>query len=235
MLKIAVADDEEECLKKIEEYLRRIENCDFDCFLTKDASSLLEKYKEGKFFDIIFLDIEMDDVNGIETAKFINEMYGKTIIIFTTGYQQYVKEAFYVNAFQYMFKPIAFDDFKYELFRAVHALQLRNQKYVINYNYEKIALECSDILYIETRERHLVAKTRENEYVYNGTISEEERKLSKCGFSRAEQGCIINLCHIKKISRTAVEMDNGEIKYISKRLYKPLLADYNLYLSGCMV
>lgn len=232
MIQIAIVDDEKECLEKLNSYLKNISEYNINTFLTDSADDLIEKYKEGTSFDIIFLDIEMNSVTGIEAAKFISENYGNTIIIFTTAHNQYVKEAFYVNAFQYMFKPIEFRDFKFELERAIDALKRRKHTYKITYNYEKTVLECSDIIYIEIKDRHLSAKTVDNEYIYNGSIREAEKELSKYGFSRIEQGVLVNLNHVRRLDNTKVIMDNGEEKYISRRLYKTFLSEFNLFISG---
>lgn len=232
MIQIAIVDDEKECLERISSYLKNIFGYHISAFLADSAEHLIEKYKEGTVFDIVFLDIEMNSVTGIEAAKFISQNYGNTIIIFTTAHNQYVKEAFYVNAFQYMFKPIEFRDFKFELERAIGALKRRNHAYEITCNYEKTVLECSDIIYIETRGRHLSAKTADNEYIYNGTVREAEKELSKYGFSRIEQGLLVNLSHVSRLDNTKVLLDNGEEKYISRRLYKIFLSEFNLFISG---
>ncbi len=232
MIRIAVVDDEKECLEKISGYLKNMDGYHIESFLTSDAERLLEKYKEGIYFDIVFLDIEMGSMSGIEAAKRISANYGNTLIIFTTAYKQYVKEAFYVNAFQYMFKPIEFRDFRYEMDRAIRTITLRNQMFEINYSHEKVLLKCSDILYIETRNRHLAVKTIDREYEYNGALKDAERQLSKYGFSKAEQGILVNLCHVRRIDTTQIEFDNGDIRYISRRFYKSFLSDLNLYLSG---
>lgn len=235
MIRIAVVDDEKECVFLLRDYLQLINRSDLEYYLFNDMHSLIYEYDKGNVFDILFLDIEMDSLNGINGARKIMEYTNKSLIIFTTSFQQYVKEAFYLNAFQYMFKPIEFDEFSYELNRAIDTIKMRNTQYVINYNYEKTSLECSDILYIEIKHRHLVAKTQNKEYIFNGTIKEEERKLMGYGFAKTEQSCIVNLSHVKKFNQTTVEMDNGDIKYLSKRLYKSFMSAYNMYLSGCMI
>lgn len=235
MIRIAIVDDEKECVFKIESYLQLMNRYDLEYRLFNDMNSLVIEYEKGNVYDILFLDIEMDLLNGVKGAQKIMEYSNKSLIIFTTGYQQYVKDAFYLNAFQYMFKPIEFEDFAYELNRAIDTIKMRNTQYVINYNYEKISLECSDILYIEIRQRHLIAKTQNKEYIFNGTIKEEERKLMGYGFAKTEQSCIVNLSHVKKFNQSTVEMDNGDIKYLSKRLYKSFISAYNVHLSGCMV
>ncbi len=200
-------------------------------FLTTSAEELLKKSKEEACFDIVFLDIEMGSMTGIEAAKQLCENGGNPLIIFTTAHNQYVKEAFYVNAFQYMFKPVEFEDFRYEFERAARAVQRRNRTFEVNHGREKILLKCYDILYIETRDRHLVVKTADREYLYNGALKEAERQLSGYGFSKAEQGILVNLCHVRKLEPTKVELDDGEIKFVSRRMYKSFLADLNVYVS----
>lgn len=231
MIRIAAVDDEKECLERLHSHLKNLPAYNRDVFLTDGADLLIEKYKAGTVFDIVFLDIEMDSVTGIEAAKFISENYGNTIIIFTTSHNQYVKEAFYVNAFQYMFKPIEFKDFKFELERAVNVIRRRKHLYQITCNYEKTILECSDILYIVTRGRQLLAKTGDREYTYSCSIKDAEKELSQYGFSRIEQGALVNLNHVRSLDNTKVILDNGEEKYISRRLYKTFLSEFNLFVS----
>ena len=231
MIRIAVVDDEKECLERMGGYLDRMSGYQIERFLTTSAEELLERSKEEAGFDIVFLDIEMGSMTGIEAAKRISEDGRGPLIIFTTAHNQYVKEAFYVNAFQYMFKPVKFEDFRYEFERAARAVQRRNRTFEINHGHEKVLLKCSDIFYIETRDRHLVVKTADREHLYNGALKEAERQLSGYGFSKAEQGILVNLCHVRKLEPTRVELDNGETKFVSRRMYKSFLADLNVYVS----
>lgn len=232
MIEIAVVDDEKECLEKISSYLKNISGYPINVFLADSAEQLIEKYNEDVVFDIVFLDIEMDSMSGIEAAKYISEHYGNTIILFTTSHSQYVKEAFYVNAFQYMFKPIEFRDFKFELERAIDDLKSRKHAYELTCNYEKVVLSCSDIIYIETRGRQLFAKTMNHEYSYRGTLRDAYRELFQYGFAYIEQGIIVNMKHVRRLVDTKVIMDNGEEKYISRRMYKSFLSEFNLFVAG---
>lgn len=232
MIEIAVVDDEKECLERMDSYLKKISGHHLNIFLVDDAEHLIEKYKGGTIFDIVFLDIEMESMNGIETAKYISNHYGNTIILFTTSHSQYVKEAFYINAFQYMFKPIEFADFKFELERAIAVLKKRKHTYEFMCNYEKIVLPCSDIIYIETRGRQLLIKTMNHEYSCSGTIKEAHGELSQYGFAYIEQGILVNMKHISRLANAKVIMDNGEEKYISRRRYKIFLSEFNLFSSG---
>ncbi len=212
-------------------YLDRLSEYKLERFLTTSAEELLEKSRAGVCFDLVFLDIEMGSMTGIEAAKQISGGGSGPLIIFTTAHSQYVKEAFYVNAFQYMFKPIEFEDFRYEFERAANAVQRRNRSFEVGRGHEKVLLKCSDIFYIETRDRHLVVKTADREHLYNGALREAERQLSGYGFSKAEQGILVNLGHVRKLEPTRVELDNGETKFVSRRMYKSFLSDLNIYLS----
>ena len=231
MIRVAVVDDEKECLERIGGYLDRLSEYQTERFLTTSAEELLEKHGAGVKSDLVFLDIEMGSMTGIDAAKQISEGGSGPLIIFTTAHSQYVKEAFYVNAFQYMFKPIEFEDFRYEFERAANAVQRRNRTFEVSHGHEKVLLKCSDIFCIETRDRHLVVKTADREYLYNGALKEAERQLSGYGFSKAEQGILVNLGHVRKLEPTQVELDNGERKFVSRRMYKAFLADLNVYLS----
>ena len=232
MIRIAVVDDEKECIEKIKRYFDGMSEYKAETFYADSAELLLKKYDDGERYDIIFLDIEMNGISGIDAAKRICAAGGSPLIIFTTAHKKYVNEAFYVNAFQYMFKPIEYSDLRYELDRAVKTIALRHSTFEINFGHEKVILKSSDIIYIETRGRHLSVKTADNEYLYNDTVKEVEKKLSKLGFSKIEQGIIVNLCHVRRVTPTAVELDNGETKYISRRAYKSFLSELNRYLSG---
>ena len=181
MIRIAVVDDEKECLERMDAYLDRLSEYKLERFLTTSAEELLEKSRAGVCFDLVFLDIEMGSMTGIEAAKQISGGGSGPLIIFTTAHSQYVKEAFYVNAFQYMFKPIEFEDFRYEFERAANAVQRRNRSFEVGRGHEKVLLKCSDIFYIETRDRHLVVKTADREHLYNGALREAERQLSGYG------------------------------------------------------
>ena len=83
-------------------------------FIRQIGESLVRKYSDEKFqFDIIFLDIEMKTLNGVETAKKIRNVNKDIIIIFVTGYSEYVYEGYDVHAFNYILKPYKKKDYTY--------------------------------------------------------------------------------------------------------------------------
>ena len=99
---IGICDDEKAICEQIEKLIKKEEpNCD-----TEQFTSGRELLKKKKDFDVIFLDIQMDGINGIEVARTLKDQKEKAILIFITGTKEYVFEAFDVSAFHYLLKPI---------------------------------------------------------------------------------------------------------------------------------
>ena len=111
-LNIAICDDEEIIREQIKELIEKTGLCP-ELFETGDG--LLAA---GKQFDIVFLDIQMEGTDGIETAKRLRQRDEDTILIFITGIREYVFQAFDVAAFHYLLKPIEEDKFRVPFGRA---------------------------------------------------------------------------------------------------------------------
>ena len=121
-MNIAICDDEKAIREQIKELIEKAGLCP-ELFETGD--SLLAA---GKQFDIVFLDIQMEGTNGIETAKKLRERDEDTILIFITAIREYVFEAFDVAAFHYLLKPIEEDKFREVFHRAERELEKRKSK-----------------------------------------------------------------------------------------------------------
>lgn len=166
MLLIAVCDDIPiECAdiaKQIETILKQ-SNTDF---MIKKFFGGLELIQSRESFDIIFLDIKMPNINGMELAKQIRKQGRQSLIIFITSASEYVFDAFDVEAFQYLLKPIQTDKLKNVLEKATKKMQIdANIDFLMisaNRQIQKVFLK--DILYIESIGR--IAKIHCN----NGTL-----------------------------------------------------------------
>ena len=144
---IAVVDDE----KAIREHI---------CGLVEEQlpESRIEAYAadaellaSGKRFDIVFLDIQMEGMNGIEAARSLREKQGDTVLVFVTGIKDYVFDAFDLYAFQYLLKPIDEEKFAEVLERAVREAAKKKERRVLFIKSRNLTLDQSEILYIESR------------------------------------------------------------------------------------
>ena len=184
---------------------------------------------------MIFLDIQMEGRNGIETARAIRKYDEQAVIVFVTAVRAYVFEAFDVGAFHYLLKPIGEEKFA-EVFAAAkrgiekcprgweetHPLFLKGRK-------RGIMLKQKDILYIESRSNKVVIHTVRDEIEAWRSMQKMEGELGS-SFYRCHRGYLVNMAHIAEYSGDMIEMDNGERIYLAKEKYQEFVKAYMRYL-----
>ncbi len=235
-IKIAVCDDE----KNIRSYLvSLIRKQDIECSIIEYDSA--DAYLlDGREHDLIFLDIEMDDfgtgLNGMGLARHIRgmEVQKQPIIIFVTGYEKYVYDAFDVGAFQYLVKPIDEQKFAEVFGRAtgqiVSEAEQRKKKLVIQYGGEGKAIPLNDIYYMESRNHNIILYLKNGNIEYYAKIGDLEKELAE-QFYRIHRGYLINLFHVEGYDRTEVRMANGDRLLLSRYKYDGFVQAYMDYIS----
>lgn len=230
-MEIAVVDDE----KVIREHIREmIENqkpdCDVACF-----SSGKELLNAAKPFEIIFLDIQMDGINGIEAAKEVREKNADTVLIFITGIKEYVFEALDIYAFHYLLKPVAEQKFTEVFEQALREAGLRNMRrkkqLFINTRNKGITIDADDILYIESISRKVEIHTTQGVIEAYGALSELETQLGGT-FYRCHRGYLVNMAHIKEYKSDGITLTGGNTIYLAKKKYGEFVNAYMWYLQN---
>ncbi len=234
-IKIAVCDDE----KNIRSYLvSLIKKQDRECSITEYASAD-EYLSDGREYDLVFLDIEMEsshtDMDGMGLAGYIRnmEVRKQPIIIFVTGYEKYVYDAFDVGAFQYLVKPVDEQKFAEVFERAVRIVseaERRKKKLVLRYGSERKVIPLSDIYYMESRNHTIVLCLKSGTMEYAAKIGDLEEELSG-QFYRIHRGYLINLFHVEGYNRTEVRMANGDKLLLSRYKYDGFVQAYMNYIS----
>ena len=235
-VKIAVCDDE----KNIRTYLvSLIRKQGAECSIVEYASAG-EYLADGKEHDLVFLDIEMGgsgaELDGMGLARHIRGMdvCRQPIIIFVTGYEKYVYDAFDVGAFQYLVKPV--DEQKFaEVFgravgQAISEEEQRKKKLVIQYAGEGRAIPLNDIYYMESRNHNIVLYLKSGKLEYYGKIGDLEEELAG-QFYRIHRGYLINLFHVEGYNKTEVRMANGDKLLLSRYKYDGFVQAYIDYIS----
>ncbi len=235
-VKIAVCDDE----KNIRTYLvSLIRKQGAECSIVEYASAG-EYLADGKEHDLVFLDIEMGgsgaELDGMGLARHIRGMdvCRQPIIIFVTGYEKYVYDAFDVGAFQYLVKPV--DEQKFaEVFgravgQAISEEEQRKKKLVIQYAGEGRAIPLNDIYYMESRNHNIVLYLKSGKLEYYGKIGDLEEELAG-QFYRIHRGYLINLFHVEGYDKTEVRMANGDKLLLSRYKYDGFVQAYIDYIS----
>ncbi|MEY8338509.1 LytTR family DNA-binding domain-containing protein [Lachnospiraceae bacterium 62-35] len=220
MLSIAVCDDEViECCNMARKIKKILEEMKIPCLIRQFCNGR-ELLQACESFDIIFLDIIMCDLDGIKTAKIFREKAFDKILIFVSFSREYVFEAYDVEAFQYLLKPV--DDIKLKnvLRKAVLKTESRSQEFIIvSRERQKKKLFLDDIYYFEIKGRMIDVHGTEGVFTYYEQIGSLEGKLWDKGFFRCHKSYLINLKYVDVYNRQEVILENGEKIMIAKRRY----------------
>ena len=237
MLKVAVCDDE----KNIRNYLiSLIREQDAKCEITEYASA--EEYlADGAEHDLLFLDIELEGpaqgMDGMELARQIREreQSGQPVIIFVTGHEKYVYDAFDVDAFQYLVKPVNEQKFA-EIFRRaqvkiVSETEQNKKTLVIQYGGASKAISLDSIYYMESQGHKILIYTKDREQAslrrleYYARIGDLEEEL-RGRFCRIHKGYLVNLACVDEYSKTEILLTNGDRLPLSKYKYEDFVKAY---------
>lgn len=228
-LNIAICDDEKVIREQIKE-LSEKEMPDVCAGLYATGDALLAA---GKQFDIVFLDIQMEGTDGIETAKRLRQRDEDTILIFITGIREYVFEAFDVAAFHYLLKPIEEEKFREVFRRAGRELEKRKSKrretVFIKTRNRGFSLEKDSILYIESRGKKVEIHTTGETIEAYASMNEMEGQLGE-SFYRCHRGYLVNMAYVAEYDSESVTLNNGEYVYLAKEKYGEFVKAYMRYL-----
>ena len=229
---IAVVDDE----KAIREHI---------CGLVEEQQpeSRIEAYAtggellaSGKRFDIVFLDIQMEGMNGIEAARSLREKNANlgvedTVLVFITGIRDYVFDAFDLYAFQYLLKPIDEGKFAEVLERAVREAAKKKERRVLFIKSRNLTLDQSEILYIESRAKKVEIHTVRQTIEIYAAMDELEGQLGE-NFYRCHRAYIVNMDCITEYDSESITLTNGDRVYLTKKKYGEFVKAYMWHLQN---
>ncbi len=195
------------------------------------GEEIVSRFEDSDFYDIIFLDIEMGNVNGIEAADEIRKLAPDTIIIFVSSHKNYVFDAFKCEALHYVVKPISKTEFQDVFNRALHKYRLLNNRFPVQWKHTRSNIKISDIMYIENLRRKIAIHTADGKiYEHTGKISDAYEQLNPHGFIYVHQSFVVNMHYIQTFTADEVTLDNGEKIMVSIRKRTEALGIYNKYI-----
>ena len=235
MIKIAICDDE----ANIRTYLTsliRAQSCPCEIVEYASAGDCLADHRE---IDLLFLDIELapDRPDGMALARKIRERTSGTqpVIIFVTGYERYVFDAFDVGAFQYLLKPVDEEKFAQVFARAVERIMAerenpqRGRVLTLRTANAGRTIPLDGILYIESSNHKVVLHLKSGEFACYAKIRDLELELQD-RFFRIHKGYLVNLSFVDGYSKTEVTLTNGERLLLSKYKYQDFVKAYLRFL-----
>ena len=232
MLKVAVCDDEKAIAAVIEKLLAEIgskENIPMEIEVYYSGEELLRDYQSGERYDLLYLDIQMKRGDGIHAAEGIRMLDEDAVLIFISGYKEYMISLFRLDVYAFLPKPIDREEF-IRAFHEVHAkIGKRNHYFRYRYNNVEYRVPCREILYFQSEGRKIrIHKSEGEEETFNGKLGEVERELvaGKIPFLRIHQSYLINYHSIRSRSQSEVVLVSGERVPISEDRKKQFGEEY---------
>ena len=230
MIKIAIVEDEKIYLKQLNNYIQQYQR-DYDEIirvqLFSDGDQILDGYTA--VYDIIFMDIEMKHLNGMDTAKKIREMDENVILIFITNMAQYAIQGYTVGALNYILKPIAYFAFAQELDKAIKKVRCKESSYItITQDQGIVRLYTNRIMYLESQGHNLVVYSEYGDYTFRSTLKTMEEKLDAAEFVRCNSCYLVNLQFVDAMRDNYVIVAGKELQISrpKKKKFKEALTNY---------
>ena len=214
MIKCMAIDDEPLALKQLRTYISKVPFLELTaaCQSAADAQQVLQTEQ----IDLIFCDINMPDVTGMEFVRSLPEE-NRPMIIFTTAYSQYAVDGFRLDAVDYLLKPFGLDDFRHAVNKAQEWLDLRRlgeqesgaQEYIsVKADHKVMLVRTSDILYVESNGEYVVLVMQDGSRIMTlFRLKNMDTMLPSESFMRVHRSYIVNLRRISGYSKGCVYID----------------------------
>lgn len=224
MIRIAVCDDDKKTITTMEERLLELSekgNIKVRIETYSDGAFLLADIRKGVEFDLLYLDIEMEQLDGLSLAREFRKDHPNAVLIYISNHESYLKELFEVDTFRFLSKPINTEKFEAYFRNAVEKIQLQQEEIFFSYSYDRqfFKVLLSDIVYFESQKRSIrLYKKDGTEGSFYEKLNEVEKQLKEAAvpFLRIHQSYLVNYNYIKQFGNTELELSNGKQLPISE-------------------
>ncbi|WP_294290661.1 LytTR family DNA-binding domain-containing protein [uncultured Chryseobacterium sp.] len=207
-IKCIVVDDEPLAISLLENYIRKVPFLEL-VFSTENPIEALE-YVQKNESDLIFLDIQMPELTGINFMKILGD---KKKYILTTAYSEYALEGYEHHVIDYLLKPVPFERFYKSALKAQERFMMSENKedthFFVKSSGQQHRINFKDILYVESIRDYINIKTAEQEYIVLDTLKSMEQQLPGMSFIRIHKSFIVNLHQINNVAGKKVTLISG--------------------------
>lgn len=236
-MKIAICDDEIYFAGKLREILMQYleeRHIDFEIELFSSGREFVELGVEMLQYQIIFLDINMKQMDGIETAKNVRAYTEESFVVFVTAYIDYSLEGYQVGASRYILKNNL--NFREQIYECMDAITKKMKCFltrkIFRFQEGEKKIRIENILYIESKLHKLEFNILEHglaTYTMYGTLNEFENELEEYPFLRIHQSFLVNLKYIKCVTGYKVVLSNGQELTVPRARYKTVKDTFIAY------
>jgi len=234
VIKAAILEDELEYQKTMTEYFARF--CQetgtafhVDCF--SDGNKFLSEYKDD--YDVVFIDVQLENSDGFETAKALRKLNGDVIIIFVTSLAHFALKGYEVAAFDFIVKPLTYEIYKLKMSRVFDKLKSAKGVIIINYAGGFMQLSLSDVKYVETNGHAVLFHTVSGVYKSYASMKNIEKQINSPTFFRCNSCYLVNLKYVRGVNDFDLIIEGGVLQ-ISRSRKAKLIETLNRYLGGSL-
>ena len=213
MIKIAIIEDEEksaDALKSVLEQYAKEHHLEIKVTLFSDALQFLDRFKAD--YPLIFLDIEMPYMKGMEAAERIRVADKSCVLVFVTSLAQYAISGYQVGAADYFLKPITYASAHFRLQRVFSMVPQDSPDILIRSSNATVRLKASEILYVESYAHRVIYHAEKGNFEAWDSISRVEEKLPREMFMRCNSGYLVNLHHVTAIEGGCALVGDARLK-----------------------
>ena len=231
-MNIIICDDCKEDRVFLGRLLREYEKSKSEQFNIMEYASGMRIFEDQDVLSssqIVFLDINIEEQDGLKTARKIKELYPDIYIVLVTAYMSYSLEGYKVKASRFLLK----DDLEHTIGECMDSLmeELHKKDCYVEFSFVEgqIRLQTDDIIYIETAKHKNVFYTKKQAYTIYKKMDELEEELGCFGFARVHQSFLVNMRYIEKISSYVLLLINGKEISVPKSRYQDVKRAFALY------
>mgnify|MGYP001580935939 CR=1 FL=1 len=221
MIKIAICEDEKDQQELLKEHIYQIFkelSIKYKLEIFNSGEELLENYSNDT--DVILLDIQMGQINGMDTARKIRTLDNKVEIIFITSLIEYALDGYEVRAYRYLIKPVKYENLKENIINCIKEIDIKNKYIIVKEQGNLMKLDINEITYVEVQKETITIHTLNKVYKINGTMTNIEKEIDCSRFFRCHKSFLVNLEHVKSIKQYVLVLENSEEVPVSRYRFK---------------
>jgi len=235
MYQVAIVEDDNEAAAALTSALERYGSAREEQFSVTHFSAPDEFLMGEPRFDLIFMDIDMPGLDGMEAAGLLRAYDTETPLIFVTNLAQYALKGYEVDAMDFIVKPVSYGTFAVHMDKAMTRIRhASGETVVIGTKDGTRVASTRDVVYIEVSGHYLTYQLVDGPVRTRQTMSSAIESLPEGQFVRIANSCLANMAHIKAIRGEELQMSNGDVLYFSRPKRKEAMATISKYLGGSL-
>ncbi len=212
MIRIAIVDDETAICSYVERCLLNLSK-KYNIFMELevfDSGEDLMKTIDNTFYDVIFLDIMMKQLSGLDISKTIRNTMGNetTQIIYISGNTEYAIEVFDYDPLHFLPKPLSEEKIENVFVKLIRRLSLKSDAFTYKVGRNSVKVAIKDIIYFESDKRKIIIHYNDKQDEFYGSLENIAQQLDKHNFLQVHKSFLINCIHVRKCKYELLEMSN---------------------------